>query len=135
MTADLKTARADEDVDRALDLRDALTEHLRGEALHALDRDLAGWVKKLTESRARSGAVDWKVASWVARTLDSLGETPETEPLRAALPTIRQRAGLCRECGRAVAGGQAYCGRCRPEEPPPRENRRNRSESNSGDQP
>lgn len=135
LTDELKTARADEDVDRALDLRDALTEHLRGESLHALDRDLAGWVKKLAESRARANAVDWKVAGWVARTLDSLGETPETEPLRAALPMIRQRAGLCRECGRAVAGGRAYCGRCRPDEPPPRENRRNRSGSNSGDQP
>jgi len=135
LTTELKTARADEDVDRALDLRDALTEHLRGDSLHSLDRDLAGWVKSLAESRARSNAVDWKVAGWVARTLDSLGETPETEPLRAALPTIRQRAGLCRGCGRAVAGGQAFCGRCRSDEPTTRGNGRNRSGTTSGDQP
>ena len=136
LTTELKTARADEDVDRALDLRDALTEHLRGESLHALDRELAGWVKSLAENRARSNSVDWRVAGWVARTLDSLGETPETEPLRAGLPNIRQRAGLCRACGRAVAGGRAFCGRCRPDdEPTTRGNRRNRSESTSGDQP
>ncbi len=134
LTAELKSAKADEDVDRALDLRDALTEHLRGDSLHALDRDLAGWVKNLAENRGRSKAIDWKVAAWVARTLDSLGDTPETEPLRVALPVIRQRAGLCRGCGRAVAGGRAYCGRCRPDEPPTRGNGRNQSGSTSGDQ-
>lgn len=135
MTAELKTARAGEDVDRALDLRDALTEHLRGEALQALDRDLAGWVKNLAESRGRAGTIDWKVAGWVARTLDSLGETPETEPLLAALPAIRQRAGLCRSCGRAVAGKSAYCGRCRPDESGPRKTNRDRTQTTPGDQP
>ncbi|MDG3006151.1 hypothetical protein [Paludisphaera mucosa] len=108
-------AKADEDVDRALDLRDELTQHLRGEALQSLDRELASWIKGLVEARLRARDVDWEVARWVARAIDSLGDEPEAAALRTALPAIRRRAGLCRVCGRAVAGGRDVCGRCEPE--------------------
>ena len=37
LTRDLADARAEEDVDRALDLRDELTQHLRGDALRRLE--------------------------------------------------------------------------------------------------
>ncbi|MDR3619491.1 MAG: hypothetical protein P4L85_09085 [Paludisphaera borealis] len=110
---ELEAAREAGDVGRALDLRDALTEHLRGEPLHALDQELALWVAKRVERRVREQSADWEVAGWVARALDSLGDMPETESLRAALPVIRRRAGLCTVCGQAVAGGQPVCGRCR----------------------
>jgi len=115
LRAELDAARAEEEVERAMDLRDELTRHLRGEALHALDRDLAGWVKRLVEARVRSKDFDWEVARWAARALDSLGDEPEAAPLRAALPELRRRAGLCRACGRAVAGGRELCGRCAPD--------------------
>jgi hypothetical protein len=119
LTDELEAAREAGDVGRALDLRDALTEHLRGEALHALDQDLALWVARRVERRVRDQSADWEVAGWVARALDSLGDMPETESLRAALPVIRRRAGLCTVCGRAVAGGQPVCGRCRDDGPAP----------------
>lgn len=112
---ELAAARADEDVDRALELRDELTQHLRGEALQTLDADLAGWIKGLVEARAKAKDVDWEVARWVAHAVDSLGDESEAAPLRAALPEIRRRAGLCRLCGRAVAGGRDVCGRCADE--------------------
>ncbi|WP_165073274.1 hypothetical protein [Paludisphaera rhizosphaerae] len=112
---DLAAARADEDVDRALELRDELTQHLRGEALRTLDADLAGWIKGLVEARAKAKDVDWEVARWVAHAVDSLGDEPEAAPLRAVLPEIRRRAGLCHVCGRAVAGGRDVCGRCAPD--------------------
>ncbi|WP_165251148.1 hypothetical protein [Paludisphaera soli] len=133
LRAELDAARAEEDVDRALELRDELTRHLRGEALRSLDRDLAGWVKSLVERRVREQDVDWELARWVARALDSLGDEPEAAPLRAALPELRRRAGLCRLCGRAVAGGRDVCGRCAtageaPPNPP-------RTSSREGDRP
>lgn len=136
LTSELKTAKAAEEVDRVLDLRDALTEHLRGDSLHAMDQDLAGWITNLTESRGRSKSVDWEVAGWVARALDSLGDMPETESLRAALPVIRRRAGLCQVCGRAVAGGQAVCGRCQQKnQPPSQSDRQNSPRPASKDRP
>jgi hypothetical protein len=119
LTDELEAAREAGDVGGALDLRDALTEHLRGEALHALDQDLALWVARRVERRVRDQSADGEVAGWVARALDSLGDMPETESLRVALPVIRRRAGLCTVCGRAVAGGQTVCGRCRDGGPAP----------------
>ena len=120
LTDELEAAREAGDVAAALGFRDALTEHIRGEALHALDQDLALWVARRVERRARDKTADWEVAGWVARALDSLGDMPETASLRAALPVIRRRAGLCTVCGQAVAGGAAVCGRCREDQPSPR---------------
>jgi hypothetical protein len=96
------------------ELRDSLTQHLRGERLHALDRDLALWMLKLVERRVEAGTVDVEVAGWVARALDSFGTMPEAEPLRVALPALRRRAGLCQKCGRPVRGQEALCFDCRP---------------------
>ncbi|OJW19833.1 MAG: hypothetical protein BGO49_14040 [Planctomycetales bacterium 71-10] len=117
LTRDLADARAEEDVDRALDLRDELTQHLRGDALRQLDRDLARWVRGLIETKAAGKEVDWEVARWAARAVDSLGDEPEAAAIRSALPEIRRRAGLCRACGRAVSGGRDVCGRCAGKEP------------------
>jgi len=99
---------------RVIELRDSLTQHLRGEPLHALDRELAIWMLNLVERRVQAGTVDVEVAGWVARALDSFGAMPEAEPLRVALPALRQRAGLCQKCGRLVRGQEALCSDCRP---------------------
>lgn len=120
LTDELEAAREAGDVVAALGFRDALTEHIRGDALHALDRDLAAWITSRVERRAREKTADWEVAGWVARALDSLGDMPETASMRAALPVLRRRAGLCTICGQAVAGGRAVCGRCREAEPKPK---------------
>lgn len=120
LTDELEAAREAGDVASALGFRDALTEHIRGEALHALDQDLAVWITRLVERRVRDQTADWEVAAWVGRAIDSLGDMPETASLRSALPVIRRRAGLCTVCGQAVAGGRAVCGRCREHQPKPK---------------
>lgn len=112
LTEELAEARAEEDVDRALDLRDELTRHLRGDALRRLDRELARWTRGLIDAKLKASEVDWEVARWAARAVDSLGDEPDAIAIRSALPEIRRRAGLCRVCGRAVAGGKDVCGRC-----------------------
>ena len=99
---------------RVIELRDSLTQHLRGEPLHALDRELALWMLNLVERRVQSGTVDVEVAGWVARALDSFGAMPEAEPLRVALPALHRRAGLCEKCGRPVRGQEVLCSDCRP---------------------
>lgn len=110
----LAAAQAAGRAGRVFELRDSLTQHLRGEPLHALDRELALWMLKLVERRVEAGTVDVEVAGWVARALDSFGTMPEAEPLRVALPALRRRAGLCQKCGRPVRGQEAFCSDCRP---------------------
>jgi hypothetical protein len=110
--ASLATAQAADRAGRVFELRDTLTQHLRGEALQHLDRELAIWMLKLVERRVAAGTVDIELAGWVARALDSLGTMPEAEPLRAALPDLRRSAGLCQKCGRPTRGKDGLCSAC-----------------------
>ncbi len=111
---ELAAAQAAGRARRVFELRDSLTQHLRGEPLHVLDRELAIWMLNLVERRVQAGTVDVELAGWVARALDSFGAMPEAEPLRVALPALRHRAGLCQKCGRPVRGQDAVCSDCRP---------------------
>jgi hypothetical protein len=113
LRTELAAARSADRAGRVIDLRDALTQHLRGEPLHDLDREIALWLLKLVERRVKAGTVDAELAGWVARSLDSLGDMPEVEPLRAALPALRRRAGLCLKCGRPVRPEEVTCRDCR----------------------
>jgi hypothetical protein len=117
LRADLSAAQASGRVGRAFELRDALTSHVRGEALHDLDRGLAIWLLNLVERRVQSDSVDAEVAGWVARALDSFGEMREAAPLRQALPGLRRQAGLCVRCGRALptaaSNQDSVCSGCR----------------------
>ncbi len=112
LKAELASARSAARPLRVFELRDALTQHLRGEALHALDCELAIWLLNLVERRVQAGAVDVEVAGWVSRALDSLGDMPEAAPLRVALPELRRSAGLCQKCGRRLRGPQPLCQEC-----------------------
>lgn len=114
LRTELAAAQAAGRAGRVIELRDALTQHLRGEPLHALDREVALWMLNLVERRVQAGTVDAEVAGWVARALDSFGAMPEAEPLRVALPALRRRAGLCQKCGRPIRGQEATCADCRP---------------------
>lgn len=113
LKSELAEARSSGEVDRVMDLRDALTLHLRGESLCSLDRELVVWLNGLVERRVRGGTIDAEVARWVARALDSLGDMPEVDPLRVALPALRRRAGLCQECGKPARNRQPFCSDCR----------------------
>jgi hypothetical protein len=114
LKTELAAARSAGRAVRVMDLRDALTQHLRGEPLHAVDRELALWLLKLVERRVQAGTVDAELAGWVARSLDSFGNMAEAEPLHVALPALRRRAGLCLKCGRPLRGEEAACLDCRP---------------------
>jgi hypothetical protein len=112
LRAELDQAKSAGRIARVFDLRDALTQHLRGQSLHALDGEVAGWLQSLVERHVRHGTVDAEVAVGVARAIDSLGDMPETELLRTALPGLRRRAGLCYKCGRPASGQDATCIDC-----------------------
>jgi hypothetical protein len=112
--SELAAARTAGRAARAIEIRDQLTQHLRGEPLHALDLELTLWLLKLVERRVQAGTVDAELAGWVARALDSFGEMPEAEPLRVALPALRRTAGLCQRCGLPVPGPDPICPSCRP---------------------
>ena len=78
-----------------VDLRDALTEHLRGDDLDDLDRELVRWLVGEIQRRVQAGPIRPDVATLAARVVDSFADTPEGAALRASLPNLRRSAGLC----------------------------------------
>jgi hypothetical protein len=114
LRAELDVARASGMVAKAIELRDAMTQFLKGEPLHALDTELALWICNLLERRTRAGTVNAGLVTGVARALDSFGDMPEAEPLRDALPALRRQARLCQECGQPVSRQEATCAECQP---------------------
>jgi hypothetical protein len=113
LQSELARAKSAERAGRVMELRDALTQHFRGDSLHALDCELALWLLGVVERRVQRGTVDAEVAGWVARALDSFGQMPEADPLRVALPALRRSARLCQKCGRPVRGHDPLCRDCR----------------------
>jgi hypothetical protein len=110
--ARLDAAKAAHDPIRAIEYRDALTQHLRGEPLHDLDHQLIRWVMGMIQRRLRAGKVQRDVAELAARAADSFGDTPEGASLRASLPTLRRSAGLCPRCAQPFVGIEDACPQC-----------------------
>jgi hypothetical protein len=110
----LAAARAADDPERVIDCRDALTEHLRGEALHDLDQQVVRWLMTRVQARSLVGtpAGATAAAALAARIVESFADTPEGASLRSALPSLRRYAGLCPRCARSNPGGTALCPRC-----------------------
>ena len=113
LRARLDAARAVHDPIRAIEFRDALTQHLRGEPLKELDRTLVKWVLGLIQRRLRAGQAQRDVAELAARAAESFGDLPEGASLRASLPTLRRSAGLCPRCAQPYAGLDDACPQCR----------------------
>jgi hypothetical protein len=112
LRARVGAARAAGDPDQVIDLRDELTQHLRGEPLKELDRDLIKWLLALIQRRMRTGTVRGDVARLAARMADSFGDTPEGASMRASLPTLRRSAGLCPRCAQPYNGLAEACPTC-----------------------
>lgn len=108
----LDDARLAEDADAIIDARDALTQHLSGNRLGDLDRQVVRWLMNLIQRRVRAGGAGAEVARLAARVADSFGDTPEAASLRAALPNLRRSAGLCPRCGRPHRGPGEACPVC-----------------------
>jgi hypothetical protein len=114
LQSQLAAARGADDPDKVIDCRDALTEHLRGDALRDLDHQLVRWLVSRVQARSRAGtpAGATAAAALAARVVESFGDTPEGASLRAALPSLRRNAGLCPRCARPNPGAAPLCPRC-----------------------
>jgi hypothetical protein len=105
-------ARAANDAERVLELRDAAAPLLPRDEAAELDRDLARWFMAIIQKRLRGGAMHPDLAILAARVAESLDATPEGASLRAALPTLRRSAGLCARCGAPYTGLADTCPKC-----------------------
>jgi hypothetical protein len=100
-----------------VEIRDALTEHLRGDRLADLDRDLVRWLVGEIKRKVRSGSIKPEVASLASRVADSFADTPEGAALKGSIPNLRRSAGLCPRCARPYRGADDACPRCQFRDP------------------
>jgi hypothetical protein len=114
LRAELDVARSSGMIGKVIELRDALTQYLKGDSLHALDTELALWICNLVERRTRAGTVNAGLATGIARALDSFGDMPEADPLREALPALRRQARLCPSCGQPLSRHETTCADSQP---------------------
>ena len=108
----LDAAKASGDALLAIEIRDALTEHLRGEPLADLDQSLVRWLVGEIKKKVRAGSIKPEVATLAARVADSFADTPEGASLKSSIPNLRRSAGLCPRCARPYKGTDAACSRC-----------------------
>lgn len=112
LKAQLDAAQAVNDPERVIELRDALTQHLRGGPLRELDRQLVQWLMTLIQKRMRTGTVRGDVVTLATKVAGSFGDTPEGASLRASLPTLRRSVGLCPRCAQPYVGLDNACPQC-----------------------
>ena len=101
----------------AVEIRDALTEHLRGDRLAGLDGELVRWLVGEIKKKVRSGPIKPEVATLASRVADSFADTPEGAALKGSIPNLRRSAGLCPRCARPHRGADDACPRCLGREP------------------
>ena len=112
LKARLETAKSAGDGLLVVEIRDALTEHLRGDRLADLDRKLVRWLVDEIKRKVRSGPIKPEVASLATRVADSFADTPEGAALKGSIPNLRRSAGLCPRCARPYRGTLDTCPRC-----------------------
>jgi hypothetical protein len=117
LLARLEKAKTAGDGLLAVEIRDALTEHLRGDRLAGLDRDLVRWLVGEIKRKVRSGPIKPEVATLASRVADSFADTPEGAALRGSIPNLRRSAGLCSTCAQPHRGPVDECPRCLGREP------------------
>ena len=112
LRARLDAAREANDLERVLELRDALGSLLTPEALTALNRSQAKWFMALIQKRMRLGAMTTEIVLLATRVAAAFDATAEGASLRAALPTLRRSVGLCARCGQPYTGIADACPTC-----------------------
>ncbi len=112
LKAALEAARAANDPERVLQLREELLPLLDPQTRGALDRDLGGWLIRLIQRRLVAGNLTVEIVSLAGRVAAALGSTQEGASLRASLPTLRRGAGLCPRCGEPYPGIDDACPKC-----------------------
>lgn len=108
----LDRARDGNDPMQAIEVRDELTMHLRGQVLSDLDRQLVRWLIAWIRQRTGSKIAGEELSTLVARMVESFGEAPEGIDLAGLLTRLRKDAGLCPRCGRPYRGPDAACPVC-----------------------
>jgi hypothetical protein len=108
----LEAAKNSGDALLVVELRDALTEHLRGDRLDDLDRKLVRWLVGEIKQKIRLGTIRPELATLATRVADSFADTPEGAALKGSIPNIRRSAGLCPRCARPYRGADDTCPRC-----------------------
>lgn len=117
LEARLEKAKAADDGLLVVEIRDALTEHLRGDRLAGFDRDLVRWLVDAIKRKARAGALNPDLATLAGRVADSFADTAEGAALRTSIPNLRRSAGLCPCCARPWRGTAEACPRCLGRDP------------------
>jgi hypothetical protein len=108
----LEAAKAAGDALLVVELRDALTEHLRGDRLADFDRKLVRWLVGEIKQKVRTGPIRPELATLATRVADSFADTPEGAALKGSIPNLRRSAGLCPRCARPYRGTADACPRC-----------------------
>jgi hypothetical protein len=108
----LEAAKTAGDALLVVELRDALTEHLRGDRLDDFDRKLVRWLVGEIKQKIRTGTIKPELATLATRVADSFADTPEGAALKGSIPNLRRSAGLCPKCARPYKGADDACPRC-----------------------
>jgi hypothetical protein len=108
----LDAAKGAGDALLVVEIRDALTEHLRGDRLADLDRKLVRWLVGEIKQKVRAGTIRPDLANLATRVADSFADTPEGAALKTSIPNLRRSAGLCPRCARPYRGPDDACPRC-----------------------
>jgi hypothetical protein len=112
LTNRLEAAKAKGDALLVVELRDALTEHLRGDRLADFDRQVVRWLVGEIKQKVRTGTIKPELATLATRVADSFADTPEGASLKTSIPNLRRSAGLCPRCARPFRGSADACPRC-----------------------
>jgi hypothetical protein len=110
--ARIDAARAANDLERVLELREPLAGLVEPEALATLNRSLAKWFMNVIQKRMRLGAMTTELTLLATRVAAAFDSTPEGASLHAALPTLRRSVGLCARCGQPYTGIADACPSC-----------------------
>ncbi len=87
----LTQARADDDAEQVIAVRDELTMYLRGPTLHKLDRRLVTWLTDALQRRLADADRLAEATTLIQRIGDSFGDAPEAEHLLRMLPELKRR--------------------------------------------
>ncbi|WP_422926347.1 hypothetical protein [Singulisphaera sp. PoT] len=118
LQAQLEQARRRDDAVAVLDTRDTLTLHLRGDALHDLDRQLTRWVIGHLQRKVRESTPVIELLDLTTRATETFPDTNEATALAELLAKLRKAAGRCIRCGRVNSNKNDVCPACRSQEVP-----------------
>ncbi len=89
----LEQARRSHDAGAVINLRNTLTLHLKGDALHDLDRKVARWLVDQIKLRMRDGSPLGEVMALATRVHETFADTPEGAALEEMVLNLKKSRG------------------------------------------